>query len=81
MSHSRIFRGGFGPGATTINVISLQRCTDIGSAEFAPVVFAGMDDAEADLEGLTRIPGVEVVRSGAFDRHRAGLAGSARAGA
>ena len=43
------------------------------AAEFTPVVFAGMDDAEADLEGLTRIPGVEVVRSGAFDRHRAGL--------
>ncbi len=43
------------------------------AGEFTPVVFAGMDDAEADLEGLTRIPGVEVVRSAAFDRRRAGL--------
>ncbi len=41
--------------------------------EFAPVVFAGEEDDEADLDGLARIRGVEVVRSGAFDRRRIGL--------
>jgi glycosyltransferase involved in cell wall biosynthesis len=41
--------------------------------EFAPVVFAGRDDAEADLEVMARIRGVEVVRSRAFDRRRARL--------
>jgi glycosyltransferase involved in cell wall biosynthesis len=41
--------------------------------EFAPVVFAGMEDVEADVDGLARIPGVDVVRSGAFDRRRFGL--------
>jgi hypothetical protein len=42
--------------------------------EFTPVVFAENGDAEAELDALARIPGVEVVRSSAFDRPRIGLA-------
>jgi glycosyltransferase involved in cell wall biosynthesis len=42
--------------------------------EFTPVVFAENGDAEVELDELARIPGVEVVRSGAFDRRRVGLA-------
>lgn len=42
--------------------------------EFTPVVFAENGDADAELDALARIPGVEVVRSGAFDRRRVGLA-------
>jgi glycosyltransferase involved in cell wall biosynthesis len=35
--------------------------------EFAPVVFAGNRDDEADLAALAAIPGVEIVRSAAFE--------------
>ncbi|WP_108513481.1 glycosyltransferase family 4 protein [Bradyrhizobium algeriense] len=41
--------------------------------EFAPVVFAGDRDDESDLAALIAIPGVEIVRSAAFEG-RAGLA-------
>lgn len=37
-----------------------------------PVVFAGMNDDATELAALYRIPGVEVVQSPAFDRHRSG---------
>jgi glycosyltransferase involved in cell wall biosynthesis len=42
--------------------------------EFTPVVFAGHRDDAADLAVLERIPGVEIVRSAAFDRRISGLA-------
>ena len=35
--------------------------------EFAPVVFAGNRDDESDLAALAAIPGVEIVRSAAFE--------------
>lgn len=42
------------------------------AGEFAPVVFAGNRDDDADLAALAEIPGVEIVRSAAFEG-RAGL--------
>jgi glycosyltransferase involved in cell wall biosynthesis len=42
----------------------------------APVLFAGSDDAADEVAALGRIPGVEIVRSPAFDRRKAGLAGA-----
>jgi glycosyltransferase involved in cell wall biosynthesis len=38
-----------------------------------PVVFAGLADDAADVEGIARIEDVEVLRSAAFDPSRAGL--------
>jgi glycosyltransferase involved in cell wall biosynthesis len=38
-----------------------------------PVLFAGEDDAADEVAALAGIPGVEVVRSGAFDRRKAAL--------
>lgn len=42
--------------------------------EFTPVVFAGHRDDASDLAVLERVPGVEVVRSAAFDSRISGLA-------
>jgi glycosyltransferase involved in cell wall biosynthesis len=42
--------------------------------EFTPVVFAESGDLAAELDELARIPGVEVVQSGALDARRLGLA-------
>jgi glycosyltransferase involved in cell wall biosynthesis len=42
--------------------------------EFTPVIFAGNRDDAGELGALSRIAGVEVVQSAAFDRHQAGLA-------
>ena len=42
--------------------------------EFTPVIFAGNRDDADELAALSRITGVEVVQSAAFDRPRAGLA-------
>jgi glycosyltransferase involved in cell wall biosynthesis len=42
--------------------------------EVLPVVFAGLGDDPADLAAIAQIPGVEIVRSAAFDRRRLGLA-------
>jgi glycosyltransferase involved in cell wall biosynthesis len=42
--------------------------------EVLPVVFAGLGDDATDLAAIAQIPDVEVVRSPAFDRRRAGLA-------
>lgn len=44
------------------------------TGEFTPVVFAESGDPAAELDELARIPGVEVVCSGAFDHRRVGLA-------
>jgi glycosyltransferase involved in cell wall biosynthesis len=41
--------------------------------EFTPVVFAGHRDDDADLAAFERIPGVEIVRSAAFDNRSSGL--------
>jgi glycosyltransferase involved in cell wall biosynthesis len=41
-----------------------------------PVLFSGIDDAADEIAGLAGIPGVEIVRSSAFDRRQAGLAGA-----
>jgi glycosyltransferase involved in cell wall biosynthesis len=42
--------------------------------EFAPVVFAGIDDDAGDLASLAAIPSVEVVQANAFDQRTLGLA-------
>jgi glycosyltransferase involved in cell wall biosynthesis len=42
--------------------------------EFTPVVFAGQRDDAGELAALSRIPGVEIVRSPAFDDRISGLA-------
>src|ERR1700733_13026708 len=42
--------------------------------EVLPVMFAGLGDDATDLAAIAQIPSVEVVRSPAFDRRRAGLA-------
>ena len=42
--------------------------------EFEPVIFAGTADNSNDLEGLSAIPGVEVVRADAFDQRASRLA-------
>ena len=44
--------------------------------EIAPVLFAGPHDAADEVAALAKIPGVEIVRSPAFDRRKAGLAGA-----
>jgi glycosyltransferase involved in cell wall biosynthesis len=41
--------------------------------EITPVMFAGMGDEKSDLAVVERIPGVEVLRSPAFDRPRSSL--------
>ena len=41
--------------------------------EIFPVVFAGTSDDPEELAELSEIPGVEIVRSRAFDRRRTGL--------
>src|SRR5262249_7920078 len=38
-----------------------------GDGNITPVVFAGQSDDDADLQGLGRIPGLEIARSVAFD--------------
>jgi glycosyltransferase involved in cell wall biosynthesis len=43
------------------------------NAEIAPILFAGREDAADEVAVLARIPGVEIVRSAAFDRRSVGL--------
>jgi glycosyltransferase involved in cell wall biosynthesis len=43
-------------------------------SEFAPVIFAGTTGNSDDLEGLSAIPGVEVVQTHGFDQRTSGLA-------
>jgi glycosyltransferase involved in cell wall biosynthesis len=62
----RVWAGGYNYQSNLFAALSKFR-----PGEFAPVLFAGMGD-EADLAPLAAIPGVEVIRSAAFDS-RAGL--------
>ena len=67
----RIWAGGYNYHNNLFAALNRYR-----QGEFASVVFAGERDDPADLAVLSRIPGVEVVQSHAFDRHRVGLAGA-----
>jgi glycosyltransferase involved in cell wall biosynthesis len=62
----RVWAGGYNYQSNLFAALSKFR-----PGEFAPVLFAGAGD-EADLAPLAAIPGVEVIRSAAFDS-RAGL--------
>jgi glycosyltransferase involved in cell wall biosynthesis len=62
----RLWAGGYNYQSNLFAALSKFR-----PGEFAPVLFAGIGD-EADLAPLAAIPGVEVIRSAAFDS-RAGL--------
>ena len=64
----RLWAGGYNYQSNLFAALSKFR-----AGEFTPVLFAGTGDDEADLAPLAAIPGVEVVRSPAFES-RAGLA-------
>ncbi|NOJ43533.1 glycosyltransferase family 4 protein [Bradyrhizobium australiense] len=64
----RLWAGGYNYQSNLFAALSKFR-----SGEFAPVLFAGTGDDDADLAPLAAIPDVEVVRSAAFDG-RVGLA-------
>jgi glycosyltransferase involved in cell wall biosynthesis len=64
----RLWAGGYNYQSNLFAALSKFR-----PGEFAPVLFAGTGDDDADLAPLAAIPGVDVVRSAAFDG-RAGLA-------
>ncbi|XSC45908.1 glycosyltransferase family 4 protein [Bradyrhizobium sp. RDT10] len=64
----RLWAGGYNYQSNLFAALSKFR-----PGEFAPVLFAGTGDDDADLAPLAAIPGVEVVRSAAFVG-RAGLA-------
>ena len=64
----RLWAGGYNYQSNLFAALSKFR-----PGEFAPVLFAGTGDDDADLAPLAAIPGVEVVRSAAFEG-RAGLA-------
>ncbi|WP_028351358.1 glycosyltransferase family 4 protein [Bradyrhizobium murdochi] len=64
----RLWAGGYNYQSNLFQALSKFR-----SGEFAPILFAGAGDDDADLAPLAAIPSVEVVRSAAFDG-RAGLA-------
>ena len=64
----RLWAGGYNYQSNLFAALSKFR-----PGEFAPVLFAGIGDDDADLAPLAAIPGVEVVRSAAFEG-RAGLA-------
>ena len=68
----RLWAGGYNYQSNLFAALSKFR-----QGEFAPVLFAGTGDDDADLAPLAAIPGVEVVRSAAFEG-RAGLAAAAR---
>jgi glycosyltransferase involved in cell wall biosynthesis len=57
----RLWAGGYNYQANLFAALNRFR-----PGEFAPVVFAGRGDSDADLEPFAAIPGVEVVRSAAF---------------
>jgi glycosyltransferase involved in cell wall biosynthesis len=50
------------------------------AGEITPVLFAGPHDAADEVAALAKIPGVEIVRSPAFGRRKAGLAGAVALG-
>ncbi|KRR23768.1 glycosyl transferase [Bradyrhizobium retamae] len=64
----RLWAGGYNYQSNLFQALSKFR-----TGEFAPILFAGSGDDDAELAPLAAIPGVEVVRSAAFDG-RAGLA-------
>jgi glycosyltransferase involved in cell wall biosynthesis len=64
----RLWAGGYNYQSNLFAALSKFR-----PGEFKPVLFAGAGDDDADLAPLAAIPGVEVVRSPAFEG-RAGLA-------
>lgn len=64
----RLWAGGYNYQSNLFASLSQFR-----PGEFAPVLFAGNRDDDADLAPLAAIPGVEIVRSAAFEG-RAGLA-------
>jgi glycosyltransferase involved in cell wall biosynthesis len=65
----RLWAGGYNYQSNLFTALSRYR-----PGEFTPVVFAGRRNDAADLAALSRIPGVEIVRSAAFDDCVAGLA-------
>ena len=72
----RLWAGGYNYQSNLFAALSKFR-----PGEFTPVLFAGTGDDDADLAPLAAIPGVEVVRSPAFEgRRRFGCGACAGAG-
>jgi glycosyltransferase involved in cell wall biosynthesis len=71
----RLWAGGFNYQSNLF--VALDRYCP---GEIAPVLFAGPHDAADEVAALAKIPGVEIVRSPAFDRRKAGLAGAVALG-
>jgi glycosyltransferase involved in cell wall biosynthesis len=65
----RLWAGGYNYQSNLFAALNRYR-----RGEFTPVVFAGQRDDAAELAALARIPGVEIVRSPAFDDRVSGLA-------
>jgi glycosyltransferase involved in cell wall biosynthesis len=65
----RLWAGGYNYQSNLFAALNRYR-----AGEFTPVVFAGQRDDAAELAALSRIPGVEIVRSPAFDDRVSGLA-------
>jgi glycosyltransferase involved in cell wall biosynthesis len=65
----RLWAGGYNYQSNLFAALNRYR-----PGEFTPVVFAGQQDDAAELAALARIPGVEIVRSSAFDGGISGLA-------
>jgi glycosyltransferase involved in cell wall biosynthesis len=65
----RLWAGGYNYQSNLFAALNRYR-----PGEFTLVVFAGPQDDAAELAALARIPGVEVVRSSAFDGGISGLA-------
>jgi glycosyltransferase involved in cell wall biosynthesis len=65
----RLWAGGYNYQANLFAALNRYR-----PGEFTPVVFAGPRDDAAELAALAAIPGVEIVRSSAFDGGISGLA-------
>ena len=65
----RLWAGGYNYQANLFTALNRYR-----PGEFTLVVFAGRRDDAAELAALAGIPGVEIVRSPAFDGGISGLA-------
>ena len=65
----RLWAGGYNYQSNLFAALNRHR-----PGEFTPVVFAGRRDDATELAALARIPGVEFVRSSAFDGGISGLA-------
>ena len=64
----RLWAGGYNYQSNLFAALNRYR-----PGEFTPVVFAGMSDDSAELAALSRIPGVEIAQSPAFDRRGSSL--------